>query len=166
MTAGHLERVSVRNPRDRRSVRRRRAWRNAFSGVLYLAPALAVFTMFLFCPAVAMGWLSTFASNARGVPTKFIGLDAYIAHLSSEGFRSSLWATLLFILMVVPATMVVALALAILANEKIRGIGFFRTVYAMPLAISSAAAAVVWRLIFHPSQGILNTNLGAIGRPT
>src|SRR5699024_1008438 len=67
---------------------------------------------------------------------------------------------------VVPATMVVALALAILANEKIRGIGFFRTVYAMPLAISSAAAAVVWRLIFHPSQGILNTILGAIGLPT
>src|SRR5699024_687216 len=52
------------------------------------------------------------------------------------------------------------------ANEKIRGIGFFRTVYAMPLAISSAAAAVVWRLIFHPSQGILNTILGAIGLPT
>ena len=166
MTAGHLERVSVRNPRDRRSVRRRRAWRNALSGVLYLAPALAVFTMFLFYPAVKTGWLSTFATNVRGVPTKFIGLDNYIANLSSEGFRSSLWATLLFTLMVVPATMVVALALAILANEKIRGIGFFRTVYAMPLAISSAAAAVVWRLIFHPSQGILNTILGAIGLPT
>ena len=166
MTAGHLERVSVRNPRDRRSVRRRRAWRNALSGVLYLAPALAVFTMFLFYPAVKTGWLSTFATNVRGVPTKFIGLDNYIANLSSEGFRSSLWATLLFTLMVVPATMVVALALAILANEKIRGIGFFRTVYAMPLAISSAAAAVVWRLIFRPSQGILNTILGAIGLPT
>lgn len=100
------------------------------------------------------------------MPTKFIGLDNYIDNLSSEGFRSSLWATLLFTVMVVPVTMAIALALAILANEKIRGIGFFRTVYAMPLAISSAAAAVVWRLIFHPSQGILNTVLGAIGLPT
>src|SRR5699024_5272747 len=150
----------------RRSVRRRRAWRNALSGVLYLAPALAILTMFLFSPAVKTGWLSTFATNVRREPTKFIGLDNYSANLSSVGFRSSLWATLLFTLMVVPATMVVALALAILANEKIRGIGFFRTVYAMPLAISSAAAAVVWRLIFHPSQGILNTILGAIGLPT
>src|SRR5699024_6081925 len=138
MTAGHLERVSVRNPRDRRSVRRRRAWRNALSGVLYLAPALAVFKMFVFYPAVKTCWMSTIATTVRGVPTKFIGLDNYIANLSAEGFRSSLWATLLFTLMVVPATMVVALALAILANEKIRGIGFFRTVYAMPLAISSA----------------------------
>src|SRR5699024_12732445 len=43
-------------------------------------------------------------------------------------FRSSLWATLLFTVMVVPVTMAIALALAILANEKIRGIGFFRTV--------------------------------------
>lgn len=166
MTAGHLERVRARIPRDRQSIRRRRAWGNALSGVLYLAPALAVFTMFLFYPAVKTGWLSTFATNVRGVPTKFIGLDNYIANLSSEGFRSSLWATLLFTVMVVPATMVIALTLAMLANEKIRGIGFFRTVYAMPLAISSAAAAVVWRLIFHPSQGILNTILGAVGLPT
>src|SRR5690625_7151695 len=100
------------------------------------------------------------------MPTKFIGLDNYIDNLSSEGFRSSLWATLLFTVIVVPVTMAIALALAIIANEKIRGIGFFHTVYAMPLAISSAAAAVVWRLIFQPSQGILNAVLGAIGLPT
>src|SRR5690625_7492405 len=68
--------------------------------------------------------------------------------------------------MVVPVTMAIALALAILANEKIRGIGLSRTLYALPLAISSAAAAVVWRLIFHPSQGILKSVLGATGLPT
>src|SRR5699024_11565275 len=48
------------------------------------------------------GWLSTFATDVRGMPTKFIGLDNYIDNLSSEGFRSSLWATLLFTVMVVP----------------------------------------------------------------
>src|SRR5699024_12070528 len=125
----------------RKSIRRRRAWSNAVSGVLYLAPALVVFAMFLFYPAVKTGWLSTFATDVRGVPTKFIGLDNYIANLSSEGFRSRLWATLLFTVMVVPATMEVALALPLLANGEIRGIGDFRTATALPPAISSAAAA-------------------------
>ena len=116
MTSGNHAGVTMRIPEARKSIRRRRAWGNALSGVLYLAPALAVFTMFLFYPAVKTGWLSTFATNVRGVPTKFIGFDNYIANLSSEGFRSSLLATLLFTVMVVPATMVIALALAILAN--------------------------------------------------
>lgn len=167
-TLAHAEtRAGTQIPKARKSLhRRRREWRNAASGILYLSPALAVFSMFLFYPAVKTGWLSAFRTNVLGNPTKFIGFDNYSAILSSEGFRSSLWVTLLFTIMVVPATMVIALALAILANEKIRGMSFFRTVYAMPLAISSAAAAVVWRLIFHPSQGILNSVLGAIGLPT
>jgi multiple sugar transport system permease protein/sn-glycerol 3-phosphate transport system permease protein len=65
--------------------------------------------------------------------------------------------------MVVPLTIVIALCLAVLANEKLRAIPVFRTLYALPMAVSAAAAAVVWRLIFHPSQGILNAFLGVFG---
>ncbi|UJP09592.1 sugar ABC transporter permease [Microbacterium sp. KUDC0406] len=147
----------------RRRSRRRKEWKNLLSGLVYLAPALIVFGVFLFYPAVKTGWLSAFTTNVRGLPKAFVGFGNYIDNLTSEGFLSSLRVTLLFALMVVPVTMIVALCLAVLANEKLRGIGFFRTVYAIPLAVSSAAAAVVWRLIFHPSQGILNSLLGVFG---
>lgn len=166
MTTGDSARRLPPMSKERRAARRRKEWRNIGSGILYLTPALAVFAIFLFYPAIKTGWLSMFRTNVLGIPTKFVGLANYLANLTSEGFQSSLWATLLFAVMVVPTTIVIALGLALLANEKLRGIQFFRTVYAMPLAISSAAAAVVWRLIFHPSQGILNTLLGSIGLPT
>src|SRR5690625_6777247 len=117
MTAGNLARVKMEIPQARKSIRRRRAWSNAVSGVLYLAPALVVFAMFLFYPAVKTGWLRTFATDVRGMPTKFIGLDNYIDNLSSEGFPS-LWATLLFTVMVVPVPMAIALALPIPAHQK------------------------------------------------
>lgn len=147
----------------RRRARRRREVRTLLSGLVYLAPALVIFAVFLFYPAIKTGWLSAFATNVRGLPTVFVGLGNYVDNLTSEAFRASLWNTLKFALMVVPTTMVLALLLAILANEKIRGSSFFRTVYALPLAVSAAAAAVVWRLIFHPSQGILNSMLGVLG---
>lgn len=143
----------------RPSARQRRALRDLLSGLGYLSPALVIFAVFLFYPAIKTGWLSAFATNVRGLPTVFVGLGNYVDNLASDTFRASLWNTLKFAVMVVPTTMVLALFLAILASEKIRGAAFFRTVYAMPLAVSAAAAAVVWRLIFHPSQGILNAIL-------
>lgn len=148
---------------SRRRAQRRREVRNALSGLVYLAPALLIFAIFLFYPAIKAGWLSAFNTNVLGKPTVFVGLENYISNLTSDAFRSSLWNTFKFAVMVVPVTIVIALLLAILANEKVRGSAFFRTVYALPLAVSAAAAAVVWRLIFHPSQGILNAILGIVG---
>jgi multiple sugar transport system permease protein/sn-glycerol 3-phosphate transport system permease protein len=144
-------------------VRRQQKLRNLLTGLIYLAPVLVIFALFLFYPAVKAGWLSLFSTNIRGIPTVFTGLGNYISTLTSDGFRQSLTATVLFALMVVPLTIVIALCLAVLANEKLRAIPVFRTLYALPMAVSAAAAAVVWRLIFHPSQGILNAFLGVFG---
>ena len=148
---------------ERRRLRRRRERRNLLSGLAYLSPVMVIFAVFLFYPAIKAGWLSFFNTNVRGLPTVFAGLGNYISTLTSDGFRQSLTVTVLFAVMVVPVTMAIALCLAVLANEKLRAMAFFRTVYALPLAISAAAAAVVWRLIFHPSQGILNAFLGIFG---
>lgn len=150
-------------PRSRVAARRRREVKNLLSGLAFLAPALVIFAVFLFYPAIRTGWISLFATDVRGRPRAFLGLENYLANLQSAVFHSSLRATLLFALLVVPLTMLIALLLAVLANEKLRGIGFFRSVYAIPMAVSAAAAAVVWRLIFHPSQGILNAVLGLVG---
>lgn len=69
-------------------------------------------------------------------------------------------ATLKFSVMRVILSIVLGFILAIISTEKIRAKGFFRTVYALPMAISAATASVVFMFIFHSSLGILNKALG------
>lgn len=147
----------------KRRARRRCEWRNLLSAALFLAPALLIFVVFLFYPTFKTLWLSFYKTDVRGRPAVFAGLGNYIENFQSEAFLGSLWTTFLFAAMVVPATMIIALLLAMLANEKIRGTAAFRVIFAAPLAVSVAAAAVVWRLIFHPSQGVFNTLLSVSG---
>lgn len=74
----------------------------------------------------------------------------------------------MFVLYTVPGTILIALFLAILANEKLRGIGIFRMIFSSTMGISVAAASVFWLFLFHPSIGFLNQilswfGIGAIG---
>lgn len=144
---------------------RKREVKNFFAGMLYLAPALTIFIVFLFYPTFRTGWLSLFLTDIRGNVAVFNGIQNYIDIFQSATFLPSLWVSFLFAAMIVPATIISSLLLAVLASDKLRGMGFFRTTFAATLAVSAAAAAVVWRLLFHPSVGLLNQILAALGVP-
>ena len=58
---------------------------------------------------------------------------------------------------------IVSLFLAVIANEKLKGIGFFRTIFSSTMGISVAAASVFWMFLFHPTMGWLNQILQALG---
>lgn len=75
----------------------------------------------------------------------------------------SLKVTLLFVVYTVPGTVLISLVLAILANEKLRGIGIFRTIFSSTMGISVAAASVFWMFLFHPTIGWLNQILATLG---
>ena len=74
-------------------------------------------------------------------------------------------ATGLFVLYTVPIGVILALFLALLANEKLKGIGFFRTIYSSTMGVSVAASSVVWLFLFHPSVGMFNRLLSAVNLP-
>lgn len=145
--------------------RRRREIFNFMSGILYLAPALIIFIVFLFYPAIRTGWLSLFITDIRGNPAVFNGFQNYIDIFRSATFLPSLQVSFFFALLIVPATIVISLLLAVLASERLRAIEFFRTTFAATLAVSAAAAAVVWRLLFHPSVGLFNQILAGLDFP-
>ena len=63
-------------------------------------------------------------------------------------------STFLFVLYTVPLTVIISLFLAIIANEKLKGIGFFRTIYSSTMGVSVAAASVFWLYLFNPINGI------------
>lgn len=127
---------------------------------LYLVPVMILFILFVFWPFVKTIQLSFARTTPLGQVAQYVGPDNYTNIFTDGTFLNSLVATLKFSVMRVILSIVLGFILAIISTEKIRAKGFFRTVYALPMAISAAAASVVFMFIFHSSLGILNKALG------
>ncbi len=138
---------------------------NVRVGLLYLLPSIILFGMFVFYPMAKTIYLSFFLTNQNGLPVYFNGIENYTYIFSSDEFRNSMKATLLFVVYTVPVSVLIALVMAILANEKLKGVGFYRTIFSSTMGISVAASAVVWLFLFHPSVGAFNNILKAIDLP-
>lgn len=133
--------------------------------LLYLLPSIVLFSLFMFYPMINSLYLSFFFTDSQGEPTTFVGWENYLYLFQSESFRKSVVATLLFVLYTVPPSVILALFLALIANENLKGIGIFRTIFASTLGMSVAASAVIWLFMFHPSTGVLNSFLSLINLP-
>ena len=139
---------------------------NVRVGLLYLLPSIVLFGLFVFYPMAKTIYLSFFLTNQNGVPVYFNGIENYTYIFTSDEFRNSMKATLLFVIYTVPVSVLLALVLAILANEKLRGVGIYRTIFSSTMGMSVAASAVIWLFLFHPSVGAFNNVLKAINLPT
>ncbi|MDM5335492.1 sugar ABC transporter permease [Ureibacillus composti] len=146
-----------------KSIKKKQRLKSWTKGMLFLLPSIVLFSVFLFYPLFKTIYLSFFLTNARGETTLFVGLQNYINMFTSPVFLQSIKSTFLFVLYTVPVTIIIALFLAVLANEKLKGIGFFRTIFSSTMGISVAAASVFWLYMFHPSIGFLNKVLEFFG---
>lgn len=137
------------------------------SPYLYIAPSLILFITFVFFPFAKTIWLSLNLTDQAGNPMAFKGLENYDYILFGRGskdFWFSLGVSFRFAAIVVVGTLIVATLCALIANESFRGRGFVRTVFALPMAVSSACIAVICVFILHPTMGILNYLLGTQNR--
>jgi len=134
-------------------------------GLAYLAPSLILFAAFVFIPLAQSIFLSFFNTRATGVATTFAGLDHYIELLTSPAFRTGLLATTLFAVYTVPIGIALGLVLAVMLNQRLRGINVFRTMMSSTIAISAAVGALIWLLLLNPSLGLLNYILSLVGIP-
>ena len=132
-------------------------------GLAYLAPALFIFVVFVFIPLGRTFYLSFYNTRSTGLITTFNGIDHYIDLVTSPTFRSSLVATGLFAVYTVPVGIALGLILAVLLNQRLRGISVFRTMMASTIAISAAVGSLIWLLLFNPSLGLLNYVLSLVG---
>lgn len=148
---------------DFEQVKRKERIKNFLKGIMFLLPSIILFGVFLFYPLLRTIYLSFFLTDASGETTVFIGWENYINLFTSPIFLQSIKSTFLFVLYTVPITVIVALFLAVIANEKLKGVGIFRTLYSSTMGISVAAASVFWLYLFHPSIGLLNILLEGIG---
>ena len=141
----------------------RRDTRSFATGLAYLAPSLVLFAAFVFVPLAQSIYLSFFNTRATGVITTFAGFDHYLELLTSPAFRTGLLATTLFALYTVPIGIALGLVLAVLLNQRLRGINVFRTMMSSTIAISAAVGALIWLLLLNPSLGLLNYILSLVG---
>ncbi|VDG99033.1 sn-glycerol-3-phosphate transport system permease protein ugpA [Lysinibacillus sphaericus] len=134
-------------------------------GFLYLLPSIILFAVFLFYPMIRTIYLSFFLTDQNGNAAVNVGFENYSYLLTSPAFLNSMKATGLFVLYTVPIGIILALFFALLANEKLKGIGFFRTMYSSTMGISVAASSVIWLFLFHPSVGVFNRILLVLDLP-
>ena len=96
-------------------------------------------------------------------PPRFAGLENYARLFTDALFQKALINTLVFSAMYVPAVMVCSLAVALLLNRSLWGVGIFRTIYFLPAVSSAVAIGLVWSWIYAKDTGLLNTMITALG---
>lgn len=137
-----------------------------FSAYLYLLPSLLVFGAFVFFPLVFSFYASLTRWNLPYKPT-FTGLENYRYLFTDEiGARDFFLAirNSFYYALGVPLNMVISLLVALFLNQRLRGVGIFRTAFFLPTITSTVAISVVWMWIYHPADyGLANTILLELG---
>lgn len=135
--------------------------KNPLTPYIFLLPGLIILGAFIFYPMINAIWLS-FTNYNIVTEAEFIGLDNYKELFSDSLFWKVLGQTLLYLGVVVPALVVLPIFLAILVNQQVKGIGFFRSVYYLPVVTSMVVVGIAWKWVY-ADQGVLNYLLDTMG---
>jgi multiple sugar transport system permease protein len=135
------------------------------SGLLFVLPWIIGFLLFSLYPIVMSAYYSFTDFSAIKDP-QWVGLRNYASLFSDPVFYKSLWNTVFFVVVSVPATIMLALVTAMLLNLKIKCRGFFRSVFFLPSILPLVASTMVWIWILDPMNGFLNRFLRIFGIPT
>jgi len=126
-----------------------------FLPYILIAPSITVIIIFLIGPFIQSVYTSFFVSTTFGTNTIFVGLRNYIRLFSSPDYLNSVTATFKFAAFVIIIGLSIALAIAQLLNQKIRGVGFYQVALIWTYAISPTIAGVIWASMFAPSTGLI-----------
>lgn len=124
-----------------------------------LTPSLIGVVVFLLVPVLAVIALSLMRWDLISAPG-WVGVDNYAAILSSTRFLNSLWVSLVFALLTIPATVMLGLLLAVGLNRRLPGSALLRVIYVLPWVCAPLTLGVVWSWILDPSNGALNALIG------
>ena len=133
------------------------------AGYLFISPWLIGFLGLTLGPLL-FSLAASFTDYNITSKMNFIGLENYKRMFTMDDlFRTSLINTLYYVIFSVPLTTAGAILLAVLLNQKIKGMKFFRTIYYLPAVLSGVAVYFLWMQLLSPSTGLVNTMLGWFG---
>lgn len=132
-------------------------------GLLLAAPAVLGFLMFTLGPMVTSFWFSL-TDWSIGKDYAFVGVDNYGTMVTEDKlFGKSLFVTTYYTIGSVPLVMIGAFLVALLLNQKVKGLSWFRTIFYLPVLVPSIANTMLWLWMFNPDFGLLNSVLEAVG---
>ncbi|WP_236796524.1 carbohydrate ABC transporter permease [Amycolatopsis sp. GM8] len=142
--------------------KRRRSRRGALTGYLFLVPLLFGLAVFRFYGFGYNVWLSFTKAGAFG-PARFIGLDNYVALISDSQLGVALVNTFRFVVVAVPAVVIVSLLCATLMQHRFRGESVFRAILFLPAVCLPTAIIFVFGWLFQTQYGLVNATIRSIG---
>ena len=132
------------------------------AGILFVLPSVLFTLLFFIIPLIMTAWMSLHNWSLLSGHS-FIGFENYRALARDSQFRRSLWFTTQYTLMVTPPIFILAFILALLIKLPLRGIGFFRTAYFMPVVIGLAASSLLWVWLLNDRVGVFDGILLQLG---
>ena len=153
---------SPNTPAPRRSAARHRRSIRWPAALGFLAPALALYGLFVLYPIVQSARYSLYDWNGLGPLDDFVGLDNFRRAFDDKGFRDALRHNVIIIVLSLALQIPVALGLATLLNTRIKGRSALRILFFAPFVLSDVVTGVVWRQILRPA-GMLDRTFDAVG---
>ena len=135
--------------------------RDGLWGCFFVGPTILGIAVLNLYPIVNTVYMTFFqVKGLRRDTLSFVGLENFRALLSSESFWGALGNTLTYTLITVPLTIILSLTVAALLTSRVKGRGFFRTVFFTPVVVPGAALGIIWIFLLQARYGIVNNILG------
>ncbi len=131
-------------------------------GYLFIAPATLHLLVFAIFPMAFSVFLSFYKWNLLTSERTFLGLANYAYAFGDPQFWNAMWNSTKYALLSVPLGMAAGLLVAILVNQKLKGVTIFRTLYYIPAISSGVAISILWIYVYLPETGLINSVLGLL----
>lgn len=132
-------------------------WKSTLTALLYLTPALifiGIFTIYPIFKSIDMSFYTDFNIFQNVVNER--GIDNYVEIANDPKFYEALQNTFIYVIGVVPTSIIISLFIAVLLNSIKWLQSFFRSVYFLPFVTSTVAISVVWNWLYHSRYGLIN----------
>lgn len=134
----------------------RAASRKSWRGMLYVLPYLLIYVWLVVYPLFGGMWLSLHKADFFGART-FVGFENFVRLFHDSIFLGTLWNTIYFLILTVPALAVIGLALALALNRQTRTAAFLRATFFASSVLSVTIVTLLWRVVFITDGGFIST---------
>ena len=143
---------------------RKKMTKENWTGIAFITPALVLLFIFLFIPFfMTVVYSFTNYNILKPDRMEFVGIKNFIRLTQDTVFLKSIVNTFVFVILVVPLQVCLALGLALMINRKMKGISIYRLAFFAPTVLSLVVVSILWTYIYNPNNGLLNSLLGSVG---
>ncbi|RUU02863.1 sugar ABC transporter permease [Mesorhizobium sp. USDA-HM6] len=150
---------------SRVSLSRRQSLHEALWACALVAPALIFLIVLFFLPVIGVFFIALTDWQFGANSLSFVGLANFREVIVDEGFRASLINTVVYVLMVVPGTVLAGLLIALLIESSHSCRALYRAVHFLPFMATATAMAISWEALLHPTIGLVNQSFATLGLP-